>query len=50
MKFCRDYKKFDNDLFKVDIENDFRNLTDLTYTSLEEIFFENTRLLCFDKK
>ena len=40
MKFCRDYKKFDNVLFKVDIENDFRNLTDLTYTSLEEIFLK----------
>ena len=40
IKLCRDYKKFDNDLFKVDIENGFRNLTNLTYTSLEEIFLK----------
>ena len=34
----RDYKNFDNDLFQVDLENGLRNLTDLIYTSFEEVF------------
>ena len=38
IKFYRDYKSFENDLLQVDLENDLRNLTDLTYTSLEEVF------------
>ena len=38
IKFYRDYKNFDNDLFKVDLENSLRNLTDLTYTSFEKVF------------
>ena len=50
IKFYRDYKNFDNDLFRVDLENGLRNLADLIYTSFEEVFFENTRLSCSDKK
>ena len=38
IKFYRDYKNFGNDLIKVDLENGLRNLTDLTYTSFEEVF------------
>ena len=38
IKFYIDLKNFDNDLFKVDLENGLRNLTDLTYTSSEEAF------------
>ena len=38
IKFYRDYKNFDNNLFKVDLENSLRNLTDLTYTSFEKVF------------
>ena len=38
IKFYRDYKNFDNDLFKVDLENSLRNLTDLTYTGFEKVF------------
>ena len=45
IKFCRDYKIFDSNLFQVDLEYGLTNFTDLTYTS-----FENTRLLCSDKK
>ena len=39
IKFYRDYKNFDNDLFQVNLENGLRNLTDLTCTSFEEVFF-----------
>ena len=42
IKFYRDYKNFDNDLFKVGLENSLTNLTDLTYTSFEKVFFEST--------
>ena len=38
IKFYRDYKSFDNDLLQVDLENGLRNLSDLTYTSFEEVF------------
>ena len=38
IKFYRDYKNADNDLFQVDLENGLRNLTDLTYTSFQEVF------------
>ena len=38
IKFYRVYKNFDNDLFKVDLENSLRNLTDVTYTSFEKVF------------
>ena len=38
IKFYRDHKTFDNDLFRVDLENSLRNLTDLTYTSFKEGF------------
>ena len=38
IKFYKDYKNVDNDLFKVDLRNGLRNLTDLTYTSFEEVF------------
>ena len=38
IKFYRDYKKFDNDLCHVDLENGLRNLTVLTYTSFEEAY------------
>ena len=38
IKIYRDYKIFDNDLFQVDLENGLRNLTNLTYTSFEEVF------------
>ena len=38
IKFYREYKRFDNDLLQVDLENGLRNLTDLTYTSFEEVF------------
>ena len=38
IKFYRDYKIFDNDLFQVDLENGSRHLTDLTHTSFEEVF------------
>ena len=30
IKFYRDFKHFDNDLFQVDLENGLKNLTDLT--------------------
>ena len=50
IKFYRDYKNFDNDLFQVDIENGLRNLTNLTYTYFEEVFIENTTLSSSDKK
>ena len=46
IKFYRGYTYSGNDLFKVDLENSLRNLTDLTYTSFENIFFENTRPDC----
>ena len=38
INFYRGYKNFDNALFKVDLEIGLRNLTDLTYTSFEEVF------------
>ena len=38
IKFYRDYKNFDNALFKVDLENGLKSLTDLTYASFEEVF------------
>lgn len=37
IKFCRDYKYFDNDLFQVNLDNDLRNVTDSTYTSFEKV-------------
>ena len=36
IKFYRDYKSFDNDLFQVDVEHGLRNLTDVTYNNFEE--------------
>ena len=41
IKFYRDYKNFDNELFQAALENGLRNLTDLTYTSFEEVFWEH---------
>ena len=37
-KFCRDYKNFDNDLLKVDLDNGLKNPTDSTCSSFEELF------------
>ena len=42
IKFYRNYKIFGNDLFQVNLENGLRNLTNLTYISFEEFFFENS--------
>ena len=50
IKFYRDYKNFENDLFKVDLEKSLRNLTDLTYTSFEKIFLRKLDCSCSDKK
>ena len=36
IKYYRDYKSFDNDLFQVDVEHGLRNLTDVTYNNFEE--------------
>ena len=38
IKFYRDYKDFNNDLFQFDLEGGLRNLTDSIYTSFEEVF------------
>ena len=50
IKFYRDYKNFDNDLFQVDIENGLRNLTDLTYTYFDEVFFRTLHYHPLTKK
>ena len=50
IKFYKDYKIFNNDFFKVDLENSLRNLTDLTYTSFEKIFLKTLDCSCSDKK
>ena len=36
IKLYRDHQNFDNDLFKVNLENGLRNLTDSTYTKFLE--------------
>ena len=38
IKFYRVYRNFGNDLFQFDLKNCSRNLTNLTYTSFEEVF------------
>ena len=50
IKFYRDYKNFDNDLFKVYLENSLRNLTNLTYTRFEKIFLRTLDCSCSDRK
>lgn len=38
IKFYREFKICDNDLFHGDLENGFRNLSDLTFTRFGEVF------------
>ena len=50
IKLYRGYKIWNNDSFQLNLESGLKNLTDLTYTSFEEVFFQNARLSCSDKK
>ena len=41
IKFGRDYKHSNNDLFQTDPENSFRNFTNLRYGCFEDIFLKD---------